>query len=176
MFVSYCQVGQIASDCAAHMANNIYIPSEDVVVPFVTTSWDDVQFGAVYLLENNYPCAVLLSRRLSLNCYPEILEICFWIKALSMHCVDMASLISASKRNVLSRQVPSLTKRMKLNFNLTDKGVYVTLPDANNHIFKPVKLPKNNSEGTFRALLSRLMSRFYDMFHCGDGELKEVFP
>ena len=80
MLVSYAEAIQMASDCARDLLKWTDLTFEDVVIPFVTTSWDDVQFGAVYLLEKNYPCAVLLSRRLSLSCYRDLLEICHWIK------------------------------------------------------------------------------------------------
>lgn len=70
MLMTYAQAVQVASDCAVNLGQLFMtsISTEDIVVPFITTSWDDIQFGAVYMMDNFYPSTVLLSSRLSFIC------------------------------------------------------------------------------------------------------------
>ena len=198
MFMTYAQAVQVASDLAVHLfRSKEIVVYENVVIPFISTSWDDVQFGAVYLIEDNFPCPILLSRRLSLNCFADLREICSWTVALSQHC----------KRVVSQFCVTDLTVRSGFSFPICD-AVEISVDDikvsdisgkrkrapesmgpprkvakstlvslASSYIFKSVSLI-TKEPALFRSVLSSLLSRFHDLYHSNDSLLLEsiVFP
>lgn len=200
MLVTYAQAVQLASDCAVILAGEFEKRkmAVDVAVPFVTTSWDDIQFGVVYLVDGNYPCTTLLSRRLSLNNEFDLLEICCWIRALSQHCLRVRNLLVTQKDTTISSSCSSATsssssivsssKRQKLEeeepISLTTELstdntiISVSLPSAGKYLYKPVCLRSGLEPYHFRSTLSSLLSRFYDLFMFDNGALREivVFP
>jgi len=62
------------------------VPFDKVLVPFVLTFGDSVQFGVVYVLDSNFPCAALLTHPLSLLSWSTRSTVCRWIRALGMLC------------------------------------------------------------------------------------------
>ena len=58
----------------------------EVLVVFVLTFGDSIQFGAVYLLEENFPCATMLSRPLSFLLPTDRDIISCWAVALGSYC------------------------------------------------------------------------------------------
>lgn len=199
MLMAYAQAVQVASDCAVNLGRLFAesISTEDVIVPFITTSWNDVQFGAVCLMDNFYPSAVLLSSRLSLNCNADLRQICYWVIALARHCTRVGDMLKPlcdqepdqSMTSEVQSSSSSVTKRAKLDpdanaslraFSLgycTTGTPLVSLPGNMRYFFKPITLTSGDHPESFRALLSGLMSRFYDMYHCSEA-LREivVFP
>jgi hypothetical protein len=86
--VTFAQAIQVASDCALQtfnymQANDKSVTYEDVVVPFVVAASDKVQFGVVYLIQNNFPNSCLLSEEISLLNPDGRVEISRWLFALS---------------------------------------------------------------------------------------------
>lgn len=193
MLMTYVQAVQVASDCAVNMGRLFMnlLSTENIIVPFITTSWDDIQFGAVYLMDNFYPSAVLLSSRLSLNCHVDMCQICYWIIALSRHCVRIGEMLKPLGHLVMSDELsststsPLAAKRARLEPNVLSSGLsyytpetsFVSLPRVERYFYKPITLTSGSNLGSFRALLSSLMSRFYDMYHFSSA-LREivVFP
>lgn len=93
MYVGMAQGIQLAADLAVHIQWTWNVPTSEVVVPFILTSWNAVQFGAVYLIDCRVPCAVLLSDVLTLTTRPHQLLIARWVVALAAHCHRMASIL-----------------------------------------------------------------------------------
>lgn len=143
------QVVQHACDSAVFLLTkfrrkwpNSGISYLDIVVPFITTSWNDVQFRAVYLMEPCYPCAILLSRKLCFDSGEDVYEM--WIIALSRHCLRVNDVLyeairesgSASKARAISDEPPA--KRSKVT--ATDEESEV-LPRKEQYLNKPIILP-----------------------------------
>ena len=208
MYQTYAQAVQVASDCAVNLGLLFAacgISTQDIIVPFITTSWDVMQFGAVYLMDNYYPSAVLLSSQLSLNCRTDMLQICYWIIALAQHCYHMGNMLeplcakvneessppalyTTSSSSSVKRVKPTpLAKGTTSSIRGTLKSpssldyyetASVCLPSSGKYFYKPLTLTTENSPESFRALLSGLMSRFYDLYHFSNTAVRDlvVFP
>jgi hypothetical protein len=160
MYVAYAQAVQSAADCAIHLIKCPYMRStkvNNVVIPFITTSWEDIQFGAVYLIAGNYPCATLLSNRLSLSSHEHQIQICAWVTALGNHCIRVID-------ELLVESVESHDPR----------DVKVKL-FSNNRVFKPLFV-RGGLLPSVRFHLSDLLSRFYVLFSCSALRDVVVFP
>ena len=94
LYECMCQAVQMASDCALSMLQ--FLQSEDIVVPYVTSAGFSVQFGAVYLMKESYPCAVTLSEELSVLNMAQVKRINQWIGALSSFCGRMIQRIHSA--------------------------------------------------------------------------------
>lgn len=202
--MTYAQSVQVASDIAVHfLRSNQNVSYDNVVIPFITTTWDDIQVGAVYLIENNFPCAILLSRRLSLNCFADLREISSWIIALSNHCKRVVSRFCTAHSSVRpsvsspyavsSSFVPDAGvacgdittsglsgKRKRVSESMGPPRKVAKRTDvslASSYIFKSVSLITEDPQ-LFRSVLTSLFSRFYDLYHSKDLLLLEsiVFP
>ena len=88
----------LSADFAMEMAFRGY-PIAAVAVPFVLTYSDSVQFGAVYLIEENFPCAVMLSPPLSLLTDCTRVFVAKWITALVNHCNVLAKYLDTNPRS-----------------------------------------------------------------------------
>ena len=107
--VTFAQAIQVASDCALQtfnymQANDKSVTYEDVVVPFVVAASDTVQFGVVYLIQDNFPNSCLLSEEISLLNPDGRVEISRWLFALSKLVHHYLGLFPSllSKKNKLS--------------------------------------------------------------------------
>jgi len=81
----------LSADFAMEIAS-MGIPTADIAVSFVLTFSDSVQFGAVYLIEDNFPCAVMLSPPLSLLMDSTRASVARWIAAaVGNHCNAVAT-------------------------------------------------------------------------------------
>jgi len=84
----------LSADFAMELAS-MGVPAAAVAVPFVLAFSDSVQFGAVYLIEENFPCAVMLSPPLSLLTDCTRVSIAKWIAALGKHCNEIATYLDS---------------------------------------------------------------------------------
>ena len=106
--VAYPQAVSLACDFAVNIfETHQLLDYLDVVIPFVVMAGEEIQFGAVYLIENCYPCATQLTRNLLLTDPEQLLEICRWINALANHC---------------NRVKGMLTKLLPQEFNLSKRA------------------------------------------------------
>ena len=118
LHVAFAQAVQFAGDCAIHMKKQYpSLSYQNVVVPFVVTSWDTMQFGCVYLMDHSYPVPVLLSKQLSLSCHSDKLEVARWVVALASHCVEMKNLLSDLQVNLIETSGPSSSRSKKENIS-----------------------------------------------------------
>ena len=117
LHVAFAQAVQFAGDCAIHTKKQYpSLSYQNVVVPFVVTSWDTMQFGCVYLMDHSYPVPVLLSKQLSLSCHSDKLEVARWVVALASHCVEM-NLLSDLQVNLLETSGSSSSRSKKENIS-----------------------------------------------------------
>eukprot|EP01035_Chromulina_nebulosa_P038499 gene38499-52012_t len=98
----------LSADFAMEIAS-MGIPTADIAVPFVLTFSDSVQFGAVYLIEDNFPCAVMLSPPLSLLMDSTRVSVAKWIAALGHHCNALATYLEQRQP-----RVPALTNKCRI--------------------------------------------------------------
>ena len=94
---------QMAGDGALNRAANGEAV-EDIVVPFVTAAGNGIQFGAVYLMQPNFPCPVLLSSTLNLLIREDIIALAKWIYAIARYCASVAIRLSG----LVEADVPSI--------------------------------------------------------------------
>lgn len=137
-----------------------FLRSEDIVVPYVTSAGLCVQFGAVYLMEHSYPCAVTLSEELSVLNASHVQRINQWILALSLFCQRMAQLLGRCKK-----------KRTAGLLTVDDEALLV-LEIHPGRILKPVV-----SEPQFAtSVAAYLLHIFYKLWHHSDARPYVQFP
>lgn len=93
VYAAMAQGVQMAADLAVTLPAKVNIPPNEVVVPFILHAGDSVQFGAVYLIDVNFPCTVLLSQKLTIMHYDHQHDIARWIVALVEHCLRISALL-----------------------------------------------------------------------------------
>eukprot|EP01036_Dinobryon_divergens_P032674 gene32674-42316_t len=86
----------VCADFAMDIAD-MGVPIHKVLVPFILTFSDSVQFGAVYLIDENFPCQVMLSPPLSLMTEETRVSIAKWVLALAKFCDKQAMTLASSK-------------------------------------------------------------------------------
>jgi hypothetical protein len=86
------QAVQVACDFACNLCMR-GVPRNDAVVPFIIHASDLIQFGVVYVLENNFPCPMYLSLPLSLLDFENSVDIAKWIVVLNKFCAKMKGLL-----------------------------------------------------------------------------------
>ena len=154
LHVAFAQAVQFAGDCAIHMKKQYpSLSYQNVVVPFVVTSWDTMQFGCVYLMDHSYPVPVLLSKQLSLSCHSDKLEVARWVVALASHCVEMKNLLSGLQVNLIETSGSSAS-RIKF------KKDNVSYRVSSKFLFKPMDV-LNGRLDIVRPALCRLMHIFH---------------
>jgi hypothetical protein len=96
MYCCMAQAIQLSTDCALHLCKTypMLFQAGSVIVPFILAGWEGYQFGCVYLFEDSFPCATLLSRVLNQSVPSDQTEICRWGVALGNHCKRMKCMIS----------------------------------------------------------------------------------
>ena len=89
-FVSLPQACQIAGDCAFLLKHLGVVPLTSCAVPGILTFGECVQFYGAFLIEERFPCFVLLSRPFHLSDTDDVRSIVGWIIALRRHIADMS--------------------------------------------------------------------------------------
>ena len=151
----YPQAVCMACDFAVDQCQNFQISWENVVVPFIITSSDSVQFGAVYLVDPCYPCPVLLSEELKMTNQTGLLSIIKWIGALACFCENTIALLEPQPK----RGSMDVAKPVQLNLD--------------RYFLKPVRDMKQES---MRIWLGSLMSLFKILRDHEDCRQFVVFP
>jgi hypothetical protein len=123
------QAIQLSTDCALYLCK-IYpslFKAGSVIVPFILAGWEGYQFGYVYLLEDSFPCATLLSRVLNQSVPSDQTEICRWGVSLGNHCKrmkDMLSTLSVVHSNISAQSELKLQNSGFLYKIVRSKGFF----------------------------------------------------
>ena len=72
-------------------------------VVFILAFGDSIQFGAVYILEDNFPCATMLTRPLSLLLPRDRDTISRWAVALGIYCSQCANRLRKCVKKSINR-------------------------------------------------------------------------
>lgn len=156
--VAYPQAVAIASDFALELERH-GIRYDSIVVPFVMTASEDVQVGAVYLMDQNYPCPVLLSRKLSFTCREDVQEMARWIVALANHAKKMIKLLVKTASTALANRAA------------------VKYPTINLDRFVLKAVPLNDLKDSYaQCWLVNLMYRFNKLWQNEQCREVVVFP
>lgn len=168
LYVSYSQAISLASDVALKILDIFpELKYDDVVVPFIMTSWDHFQIGFVYLVKDNYPCASIISNVLSLSNESHLLELCSWIVAIGNHCkrfINYAINLPLQPQNA---------KKLKLKPSSMEKENELAAFLSSSYIFKPINC---NNEQFCRSTLSQLLNKFYRLWKVESLRDIVVFP
>lgn len=160
LFEAYPQAISLASDIALNIMNAFpLLKYDDIVVPYILTSWEHVQIGFVYLVKQSYPCTSILSNVLSLSKESDLVELCAWIKAIGNHCrrfIDNAIEIQSQSH---------IIKKIKSNFS----SCFL----SNSYIFKPIECV---NEKLCRSTLCKLLNKFYKLWEIESLRDVIVFP
>ena len=151
-FKAVAQGVALASEFAMDQVKKGFGRWDEVVVVFVLTYGDAIQFGAVYILEENFPCATMLTRPLSLLLPTDRDTVSRWVVALGSHCSQCA----AKLRNNVEK--PDI--RCSLNANIFLKPIVTD--DIKNASFAVVQLLS-----TFKTLHEYAPCRDYILFPLG---------
>ena len=148
----------MSTDCALYLCKMYpsLFKAGSVIVPFILAGWEGYQFGCVYLLEESFPCATLLSRVLNQSVPSDQTEICRWGVALGNHCKRMK--IKLSTLSVVHSTI-SAQSQLKLQ----DSGF----------LYKIIR-----SKGFFaRSALAHVMSVFYRLDSIPNSDKNSIcFP
>lgn len=93
-YPAMAQAVALAGDFAMSQVSSGLALWNDVLVPFVLSFGDCLQIGAVYIIEDNFPCAALLTGPLSLMLPADRDELSRWVVALSQHCLHCDELFA----------------------------------------------------------------------------------
>ena len=104
-FEAVPQAVALAGDFALDQVSKGLALWHEVLVVFVLTFGDSIQFGAVYLLEDCFPCATMLSRPLSLLLPSDRDIVSRWAAALALHCSRCVK--AFSQRNIRLSKKPN---------------------------------------------------------------------
>ena len=188
LFACCAQAIQMAADLAmwlCRMYPKVIVPST-VIVPFILCSWEHFQIGCVYLMDDAYPCAVLLTGALSVAVPSERQQIARWGVALAEHCKRMGARIKAMYHpgsetidNSDSRYLKKRKTNTSSSSSASSSGTSVetnweySISASCKLFYKPIAcadLP--------RATLARIMSVFYRLQRRGSAECKAAvcFP
>eukprot|EP00597_Dinobryon_sp_UTEXLB2267_P018624 CAMPEP_0201098808 /NCGR_PEP_ID=MMETSP0812-20130820/7834_1 /ASSEMBLY_ACC=CAM_ASM_000668 /TAXON_ID=98059 /ORGANISM="Dinobryon sp., Strain UTEXLB2267" /LENGTH=358 /DNA_ID=CAMNT_0047354427 /DNA_START=40 /DNA_END=1116 /DNA_ORIENTATION=+ len=152
-FQAVAQGVALASEFAMDQVNKGLGSWDEVMVVFVLTNGDAIQFGAVYVLEENFPCSTILTRPLSLLLPADRDIVSRWVVALGIHCSQCA---------VKLRQSVNMKphKRCSLNSNIFLKPIEAD--DIKSASFAVVQLLS-----TFKTLYEHTPCRDYILFPLG---------
>jgi hypothetical protein len=70
------------------------VPRNQVLVPFIMSFSDSLQFGAAYIVDSNFPCFAMLSTTLSLLSWESRQDISRWLLGLARFCDRQVPLLS----------------------------------------------------------------------------------
>lgn len=159
LYVTYSQALSLSCDLALDIVHKTHILPSQVIVPFIITSWETIQVGCVYLVDDNYPCSSLLSRAFNLNSHDDIVELCGWVNALSKHCSRIID------------SIPHVPRKFKKQKKSQPDEIDVVL-NWEKYICKPV----SSSSELSRAALSHLLGVFYKLWQSESLRDYIVFP
>ena len=173
MFLCLAQAVQMASDVALNQFIGGGIPRNEVVVPFILSSWEHFQFGCVYLVEDSFPCAVLLSSILSAAVPSERAVIAKWGVALVAHARSVARCLKPpGERHTKRQRLNSLSSSSSSPPPVSSAVVQVA---ASTELL--YKIIQRTDAYQPRGALSYLMNVFYRL-RAGSNECQEAvcFP
>lgn len=70
------------------------VPGEKILVPYLLSFGDSIQFGAAFIMKPSFPVPVELSEPFSLVSWEGRRQICKWIRALALYCDRQATAFS----------------------------------------------------------------------------------
>lgn len=163
---AYAQGVSLASDAALDQVEK-GVPHDKVLVPFVLAFGDSVQFGAVYVVSPNFPCAVLLSHPLSLLVWETRQEICRWVLAISAFCARQFTVFAGVK------EMPAFLKKKAVQKGAVQKSTVHKCALTPTSVFlKPVQAENLQA----RYCLCHLMSIYQLLFLHGECKKFVLFP
>jgi len=160
-YVAFAQAVSLSCDLALHLLT-FGLSREQVIVPFIVTSWEYAQIGFIYLVADSFPCSSMISKVFNFNDHEDLVALTAWIIALGKHCSRMIEIIKGVYK----------PKKRKLESDRSGDDDNRCVLSRTSYICKPLDVESQHS----RSALTHLLGIFFLLWSNESVRQYVVFP